>query len=118
MRPEASEISGALTVPKATPAANLGVWATHELAPPSTTHRATQNSRKSKQKRAGLRCRFSDTRQGKWPAAIQQARRGHFPLVAGQACGNRSAMTSAKVTPAELRAMKTRGEKIAALTAY
>src|SRR5206468_2349910 len=29
-----------------------------------------------------------------------------------------SAMTGAKITPATIRAMKTRGEKIAALTAY
>ncbi len=40
------------------------------------------------------------------------------PLSQGKSCGNRFVMTSGKVTPATVRAMKSRGEKIASLTAY
>lgn len=42
----------------------------------------------------------------------------NFPLVQARAHRNRFAMAVAKVTPAELRAMKSRGERIASLTAY
>ena len=42
----------------------------------------------------------------------------HFPLVERQDYGNRGAMTGMKVTAEAIRAMKKRGEKVAALTAY
>src|SRR2546425_783411 len=41
-----------------------------------------------------------------------------FPLVEPGSCRNRSAMISPKITAETIRAMKGRGEKIAALTAY
>jgi len=46
------------------------------------------------------------------------ARPCHFPLVAAPDCGNRKVMTMAKITAETIRAMKKRGERVAALTAY
>src|SRR5438552_12625927 len=64
MMPEASMMSGSVNVPRATPAANLGVWATPRLAPAQRTHSTAPHARPTQQRRGNRRLRFGDTSQG------------------------------------------------------